>query len=392
MSKKKPKVIQILCHTLDNDKNLMYHVRGNWATRAARSILKYSKAFECEVWYPIRNLQTKKTIKEEGITFKLYPAKTLNILLESFFGVIYAPGIMQDLKKEDPQDTIINFQGERGLLIHSILWKFPQFIYTIQYHGYGQPERFNWIENIFLVPIEKVTFPRMTHFFVHIKRRFPYLTEKIGIESKKLSFQNYGVDYDRFKPGNKKSARKKLEIPQDAFVMIYVGLMTKTKGVDKILNAYKELKPRYPNIYLVFIGAQETDPLIKEARAVADRVIGVTKNEELPLYYQASDVYLFYGNKKTIEYAGTGTAPVEALVSNINVISSNLIHYPGKILKKVGFIPKNFEDFVKKIEYLIRHPKFQFNARTIVYPYSSDEQKNKNIIRIYTELLKKRNK
>lgn len=386
---KKKKVIQILCHTLMNDKLLEYHVNGNWATRAARSILKYSKDFECEVWYGVRKLPKKKVFKRENITFKLFPAKTLYGLLESFYGVISCPGMLEELKKEDPKNTIINFQGERGGIIHTIINKFPYFKYTIQYHGYGQPERLDWVENLILAPIERKTFPKVSHFFVHIKRRFPYLIDRIGIDPKKLSFQNYGVDYARFKPGNKELARKKLDIPQKAFVMLYVGLMTRTKGVDKILSAYGVLKKKYPQLYLILIGAQEKDPLIQEVKKVADRVVGVTKNEELPLYYHAADVYLFYGNKKTIEYAGTGTAPIEALVSNVNVISTNLIHYPDEIIKKVGFIPKNFTDFVTQIEYLIKHPKFKFNARDIVFKYSSDEQKNKNIIHIYQELLKK---
>lgn len=384
------KIIQILCHTLQNDEQLEYHIYGNWCSRQAKSIQKYSDAYSCEVWYAVNGLSVKKSFKKDGILFKLYPAKTLNKLLESFFAIVDAPELINDIANEDPKSTVINFQGERGSLLHKIVRKYPNYIYSIQYHGYGQPPMLDWIENFFLVPYERKTFQHISHFFIHIKRRYKYLVETIGIQKNKISFQNYGVDYNRFKPGSKKDARKKLDIPQNKFVMLYVGIMTKTKGVDRIIEAYEILKKQYPELYLILIGAHETDPLWKLVKAKADVVLGTVNNEDLPVYYHAADVYCFYGTRKTIEYAGTGTAPVEAIVSNINVVSTNLIHYPSEIMKKTGFIPKNFNDFVSKIEYCIQNPKFKFNARDIVKKYSSEEFKTKNMLKIYDNLLNRK--
>lgn len=297
--------------------------------------------------------------------------------------------MIKALGEEDADSTVINFQGERGSLIHQIMWTYPKLNYTIQYHGYGQPSNLDWLENVFLAPLERITFPRIGHFFVHIQRRFDYLINRIGIPRERLSFQNYGVDYERFKPGDKRAARKALNIPHDAYVMIYVGLMTHTKGVDKMLDAYRELKPKYPQIYLVLIGAQETDPLKEEVKA-ADRVLGIVKNDEVPLYLHASDVYLFFGTWKTKEYAGTGTAPNEAIACNVNVISTNIMHFPEDIRDKVGYTPRDYDDFVKKIEYLITHPKKQFRARDVIKPYASDEIKTRYYIAIYDSLLQKK--
>ena len=383
-------VIQILCHTLVNDENLTYHVNGNWATRQARSLLKYSKHINCEVWYGVRGITEVQTFKKEGITFKLFPAKTVWGLLESFYGIISCPDLIHELQNYDKKNTIVNFQGERGSLIHTIIRKYPDYIFSIQYHGYGQPHWLDWFEKLVLTSLEKKTFPLVSHFFIHIKRRYAYLTQSVGIPKEKISFQNYGVDYERFIPGNKKEARKKLGIPQNKFIMMYVGLMTPTKGVDKVIEAYRLLKPRYPQLYLLLIGAQKADPLLKLAKSTADKLLNIVKNEELPLYYQAADVYVFFGNRKTIEYAGTGTAPVEALVCNTNVISTNLVHYPNELMDKTGFIPKNFDDFVSKIEYCINNPNFKFNARELVKQYSSDQNKANNILKIYDNLVKKK--
>lgn len=385
------KIIFILCHTLNNDETLHYHIYGNFAARTARNILKHTNKYICEVWCAINNFSKKQIFKKDNITYKLFPAKTLNKLLESFFGIIQSPEFLNDLKKEDSKNTIIHFQGERGSLIHTIIKKNPQFIYAIQYHGYGQPWWLDWVEKFFLTPIEKQTFPLISHFFVHIQGRIKYLKNTIKIPEDKISFQNVGVDFENFKPGNKKKARDKLDLPKTKFIILYVGRLVKTKGVDKILKAYQLLKKKHNRIYLLFIGGQKDDPMYEEVKNTADKIIDIVKNEDLPLYYNASDVYCFYGDKKTIQYAGVGTAPTEALACNMNVISTNLIHIPGFAEKKVGFIPKNFNDFVSRIEYFIYNPTFKFNPRKKVAQYTSYEYMTKNLISIYDRIFSKTN-
>ncbi|GEM_PF-6064172 len=381
------KVIQILCHTFENDVKLKYHVFGSWPTRQAKSILQYSTAYQCEVWYAVRHLKKTQTITHENITFKLFPAKTLHPLLESFFGVINAPELLKNLEKEDPQKTIIHFQGERGTLLHTVLNKYSNFPITIQYHGYGQPPWLNFLEKYLIIPLEKKNFPKIKHFFVHIQKKIKYLKSELHIDPQRISFQNNGVDFNTFIPLSKRKSRTRNHLPLDKFIMLYIGAMVQTKGVDRIMKAYQFLKKKYPQLYLVFIGANTTDPLYKEAKDIADKVVTLIKNQETVHYYNAADVYCFYGNRKTIEYAGVGTAPTEALACNLNVVSTNLIHFPDKINTIVGLIPKDFDDFVNKIEYLILHPKTKFNARNIVAPYASYEYTTKNIIDTYDQLL-----
>lgn len=381
------KVIQILCHTLNNDDTLQYHIFGNWSTRQARSILNYSKKYKCEVWYVIRNLKEPKIIHKENITIKLFPATSLYPLLESFFGIISAPQLLNDLANEDPKSTIIHFQGERGTLLHSVLKRYSYFPITLQCHGYGQPSWLDFLENIFIKPLERENFRHIKHFFVHIQRKISYLKNELHILPENISFQNNGVDFTIFQPNDKTESRKRLKLPIDKFIILYVGGMTKTKGVDKIMNAYRTLKQKYPQLYLIFIGVNKIDPLYQEAQATADRLLGLIENKQTVHYYNSADAYCFFGNKKTVEYAGVGTAPTEALACNVNVISTNLIHFPPDVSEKAGLIPESYQDFVQKIEYLILNPTIRFNAREKVAPYASYEYTTKNIIKKYGQIL-----
>jgi len=377
------KIVQILCHTLNNDETLNYHIYGNWSARTARKILTYTDRYACEVWYAVNNLPKSKTILKDRIVYRLYPSSTLSKMLESFYGVISSPELLAEVGKLDPENTIVLFQGERGSIMHEIIRKYPSMHYAIQYHGYGQPPWLAWVERLFITPIERKTFPFVSYFFVHIRGRIQHLTKDIHISKKKIGFQNVGVDFDNFKPRSKREARKKLGLDVNKFIMLYVGKLVTTKGAHKIVRAYKSLKKRYPQLFLVLIGASKSDPLYKQARRHADLLLETIQNEDLPLYYNAADVYCFLGDAKTTLYAGIGTAPTEALASNLNVISTNLIHLPTKVSKRSGYVPKNYTDFLDRLEFLIQNPKYSYKARRLVEPFTASSYMTKNLIRTF---------
>ena len=384
------KIIQILCHSLNNDSTRDYHVWGNWSARLARNILSNTNKYQCEVWYAIKKLDRKIEFKKQDIRFKLYPAKSINKAAESYFPLVDCPLLFEDLKRENPKTTVIHFQGERGSLLHKVLKDFPNFKITVQYHGYGQPSWLEWFEGLFITPLERKTFKNVSHFFVNIKPRLKYLRKKVFIPANKISYQNVGIDFKLFKPRNKISARRKLGLPLKSFIILHIGNLSAEKGVDKIINAYINLKKKYPQLFLLFIGSSPNHPLYKMAKAHSDKLIGNILYKDLPLYYNAADVYCYYGNNKNIRYQGLGTAPTEALASNLNVVSTNLIHFPDKIVNKTGFIPKDFHDFMNKIEFLIMRPKFKFNPRKIVAPYTDYKYQTAHLLNVYDKLLTKK--
>lgn len=388
--RKKLKIIQILCHTLVNDRTKDSYIYNNWNERLARNIISNTNKYQCEVWLAIKDLDKKIEFKKGHIHFKLFPAKTISKAFESFNPIVECFPILKDLKLEDANNTIIHFQGERGSLLHKVLEEFPEFKITIQYHGYGQPSWLDWLEKLIITPIERKNFKNVDHFFVNIKPRLEYLKKEINIPSKKISYQNVGVDFNLFKPRNKAWARKKLKLPPKAFIMLHIGNMSSEKGVDKIIKAYNILKKKYFYLYLLFVGANPTHPLYKISKKFANRLVSTISYNNLPFYYNASDVYCYYGNNKNIKYQGIGTAPTEALASNLNVVSTNLIHFPDNIVGKVGFIPKNFNDFVSKIDFLIQHPNYKFNARNIIAPYTEYKYQTTHLLKIYDKLLPKK--
>ncbi len=376
-------VIHLLCHTLINDKDLKYYVFGGFGARQIRGVRKYIKEFNYEVWYAVAGLKQKKLFKKEGIIYKLFPAQTFNKTLESYLPIISSPLLFAELLKYDPKRTLIHFQGERGTLLHYLLFKYSQYPVVLQYHGYGQPRRLDWLEWMFILPFERINFPKIKHFFVPIKPRVRYLTDSVQIRRNKISTENIGIDFDLFKPSDQNIARKKLDLPNNSFVLLYVGHLMKSKGADKIFEAYQALKKKYRKLFLLVVGSLENDPLYPKLLPIADRVVHFVSNTQMPDYLNAADVLCFYGNEKNIRFAGPGIAPTEALACNTNVISTNLYHFESKIVNKIGFIPKSYQDLSKKIEFLINHPRYKIDTRRIIAPYVSFKGISSAIKKVY---------
>ena len=376
------KIIHLLSHTFENDEYLNYQTTRNWASRLAISINQYSNKYDNEVWYAVRNLKKTRFYIKNKISYRLFPAKTLSHALESFFGIIDCPQLFLQLSKENPTSTIVHVQGERGSILYTLLSRFSNFKIFIQYHGYGQPWWLEWFATLTIRILEKKYLKRAAHFFVIVKPVQQYLLS-IGIPKENIDFQNVGIDFNKFRPMNKQSVRTKLHLPHNAFIILYIGALAKNKGVDKIINSYLKLKNKYPHMFLLFVGAKQSDPLYSLSAEYADMIVPPVKNEILPLYFNAADVYCFFGTQKTIAYGGIGTAPTEALACNINVISTNLIHLPDTIIDKVGFVPKSVAMFQNQLESLIKNSSVRFKSRDIVAPFTAFKYTTIRILKLY---------
>ena len=61
-----------------------------------------------------------------------------------------------------------------------------------------------------------------------------------------------------FAPGSREQERRRLHIPNDAFVVGFVGRILNIKGIDELVRAWELLSPTEPRLHLLFVG--ESDP------------------------------------------------------------------------------------------------------------------------------------
>lgn len=133
-----------------------------------------------------------------------------------------------------------------------------------------------------------------------------------------------GVDLARFQPVPlaRTRMRKELRIPEDAVVFLFVGRLTRDKGVLDLARAFASLAAAHPGAFLVVAGPDEEDltPAIARATAgAADRVrlVGVTDAPERLI--AGADVFCLPSYRE-----GFGTAVIEAAAGGVPAIASRI--------------------------------------------------------------------
>jgi glycosyltransferase involved in cell wall biosynthesis len=148
-----------------------------------------------------------------------------------------------------------------------------------------------------------------------------------------------GVETARFRPNPdvRQLIRTELRIPETAPCLIYVGRMSKEKGVPDLLAAFGQLRADFADLRLVLVGPDE-EGLLSQARIPGLHVVGYTKNSEA--YMAAADIICLPSYREgfgsvLIEGAACGLPAVasriygitDAVVENV----TGLLHPPGDI-------------------------------------------------------------
>ncbi len=83
----------------------------------------------------------------------------------------------------------------------------------------------------------------------------------LGVPAGKVAVIGNGVDAVRFQPVDRGEARRRLEIPLDAPVLIGVGNLVPGKGFQHVIAQLPRLRRRYPGLVYLIVGAGPRMPI-----------------------------------------------------------------------------------------------------------------------------------
>jgi len=114
-----------------------------------------------------------------------------------------------------------------------------------------------------------------------------------GYPESKISVIYNGVDETIFHSLNQTESRRKLNLEPDTKYLLFVGTLSRRKGIDLLLSAFAAINR--PDVKLIFIGQGGDRHLIENFIAEhswQDRILrpGVVPHAQLPLWYAAADV------------------------------------------------------------------------------------------------------
>jgi 1,2-diacylglycerol 3-alpha-glucosyltransferase len=123
-----------------------------------------------------------------------------------------------------------------------------------------------------------------------------------------------GVDVASFRPGDAVAARRRLALAPADPVLLYVGRLDREKSVDRLLLAFAHVQGTVPHARLILVGhGTETARLQALARTLpaAGRIafLPARPHADLPVCYQAADVFLFASETETQGLVVSVTGP-----------------------------------------------------------------------------------
>jgi glycosyltransferase involved in cell wall biosynthesis len=133
-----------------------------------------------------------------------------------------------------------------------------------------------------------------------------------------------GVDTARFRPdaAQRAAVRVQLAIPLDAMVFLFVGRLTREKGVLDLARAFAAVATARDDVYLVWVGADEgglAAPIAAACGAQSARVRLVGASPTPERYMAAADTLCLPSYRE-----GFGSVVIEAAAAGIPAIGSRI--------------------------------------------------------------------
>ena len=135
------------------------------------------------------------------------------------------------------------------------------------------------------------------------------LIAELEIPEHKIAVFPNGVDLNRFQPRNRAEMRARYGLPNDCFVVAYVGNFLEGKGVGVMASALDGLS----GTGLLFIGSGPQRP---DASNILFR--GILPHEQIPDILSAADVFVM---PSFVE--GSCNAVIEAMACGLPIVASN---------------------------------------------------------------------
>jgi glycosyltransferase involved in cell wall biosynthesis len=364
--------------------------------KMAVDTLAITDKYNHECWRPYWNFIGKKYEKTfDGILHKVYPSKFIRIpKMESW---LWSSDYLKDLKLriKSKEKILLHIHDGHTNFITWLLLKLKPLNVPVLYQHRG-----HWFSNfdykfrrknpLFLYTYKKQIkiFKYISHYFSGSRFEYDFLINELKI--KKVSFYMDGIDFDYFVPGDKIEARKKINLPLDKKIILYVGRFDVANGVESLLNMFKKLKNNKYNVELLLVGGYKHNALYQTAKDAGAILVERVHEHKLKDYYQASDIYCLAANDILYQrFAGFGSTPIQSLACGVPVLSFNINHLPGSMdeINKIGRIFNSEDEMYKNAIYMLENIEEFRDCRSVAKKYYDKKITMQVMINKYDELL-----
>ncbi|MCX5887807.1 MAG: glycosyltransferase family 4 protein, partial [Proteobacteria bacterium] len=182
-----------------------------------------------------------------------------------------------------------------------------------------------------------------------------------------------------FKPIAREDAKNSLKLSRDKRYLLSVGMLENRKGTDVLLHALPPVFSACPDVDLLLIGTavrKEYEAMLREITrqsGISERIhfLGQIRNDDLPLYYNASDLFIL----PSIKAEGVPKVLMEAAACNLPYLTSPIGGIPA-FLREVGggtlIEPGSPENICRALIDFFSHPPEKQDVREKARKHSWD--------------------
>jgi glycosyltransferase involved in cell wall biosynthesis len=188
---------------------------------------------------------------------------------------------------------------------------------------------------------------------------------ELGVEPSRVRVIRSGVDTERFRPRDRVSARRRLEVPERAHLVLFVGNLEPRKQVHLLLQAMACVREHVPGARLLIVGSGESAGaddqttrlrLLAAELGISDavRFVGRLPDERLLDAYAAADVFALPSSSEA-----QGIVVLEAMACGLPVVASRVGGLIGTIRDaETGFLvpPGDVDALANRLLELLRDP------------------------------------
>jgi glycosyltransferase involved in cell wall biosynthesis len=287
-----------------------------------------------------------------------------------------------------------NYRSFQNIVVHYYAMKYG-VPYVLQAHGslprIGSWRKLKWIYDALF----GYKFLRDASKVIALSRVEAEQYRSMGIPEEKIAIIPNGIDlseYDDLPP--KGSFRKKFNIPDDKKIILYLGRIHKTKGIDFLIRAYAHLRNEMKFKDAILVMAGPDDGYLRKAKSLAvmlgvyDSVLFtgfISSNDKLRALVDA-DVFV------TPSFHGFPMTFLEACAVGTPIVTTSLGDTLEWIDNKVGYVtqptPHDLTEAIYKIisDGNLRRT-FSRNCSEVVQSNFSIEKVVERLENVYKEIL-----
>ena len=210
-----------------------------------------------------------------------------------------------------------------------------------------------------------------THCYADSESQRNYLVSQQMVDARKIRVLGAGsisgVDLQRFDPSivsrTRANLRRRSGIAETSLVIIFVGRVTKDKGIVELISAFRMLRELYNDIDLVLVGPLESerDPLPPETLEELSsdmhiHAVGFTvKPEE---YLAMADIFCLPSYRE-----GFGTVAIEAGAMSLPAVVTRVTGLVDAVVDgETGVLvpPRNVEALTQALQSMIESPEMRY--------------------------------